>query len=104
MADDHRNTHRPPDQVGEVSTNIQLTLEKQLTDLKQLLKTYPVLSCTESARVEAYEVRMSIIASEHVPISFPGRLSKSSSIRGAPRFQQPHQQYMGSSAQKRTSI
>jgi len=80
MADDHRNAHRPTDQVGEVSMNIQLALEKRLADLKNLLKTNLALSSTEAAHVEAYEVRMSIIAGKQVPISFPGRLPKSSTI------------------------
>ena len=64
MADDQYNSHHPTDHVGEVSTNIQLTLERQLTDLKQLLKTNPALSTTEAAYTEAHRVRMSIIASE----------------------------------------
>ena len=80
MADDHRNAHRPPDQDGEVSANIQLALENRLADLNQLLKTNPALLCTEAAHVEAYEVRISIIAREQVLISFPGRLPKSSAI------------------------
>jgi len=107
MADDHRNAHRPTDQVGEVSMNIQLKLEKRLAELKQLLNTNPALSSAEAARVEEYEVRISIIAGEQVPISFPGCLPTSSTTRyihGAPRSQQPHRQYMGSSAQTRTSI
>ena len=76
MADDHRNADRPTDQVGKSSTNIQLALENRLVDLKQLLKTDRALSHTEAAHVEAYEVRMSIIASGHVPISFPGFIPK----------------------------
>jgi len=107
MADDHRNAHRPTGQVGEVAMNIQLALETRLVDLKQILKTNPALSGAEAAYAEAYEVRVSIIAREKVPISFPGCLPKSSTIRyirGAPRSQQPHRQYMGSSAQTRPSI
>ena len=103
MAGDHRNAHRPADQVGEVSMNSQLALEKRLTDLKQLLKTDLVLSSTEAAHVEAYEVRVSIIAGERVPISFPGCLPKSSTIRyirGTPQSQQPHRRYMGSSERR----
>ena len=106
MADDHRNAH-PTDQVGEASTDIQLALDKRLADLKQLLETNPSLSSTEATHMGAYEVRMFIIASEQVPMSFPGCLPKSSDtqyIGLAPRFQQPHQQYMGSSAQTRTSL
>ena len=106
MADDHRNAHRLTYQVGEASTDIQLALDKRLADLKQLLETNPSLSSTEAAHMEAYEVRVSIIASEQVPISFPGCLPKSSSgtqyVRLAPRSQQPHRQYMESSAQTRT--
>jgi hypothetical protein len=107
MADDHRSAHRLTDQVGEVSTNIQQTLEKRLADLKQLLKTNPALSSTEAAHVEACDVRVAIIASEQVVNSFPGGLPKLSAIRyirGASRSQRPHRQYMGSSAQTRTSI
>ena len=107
MADDHRNAHRPTDQVGEVAMNIQLALEKRLVDLKQILKTNLALPSAEAAYVEAYEVRMSIIAREKVPISFSGCFPTSSTIRyirGAPRSQQPHRQYMGSEAQTRTSI
>ena len=76
MADDHRSGDRPTDQDEEVSANIQLALEKRLADLKQLLKTDRALSRTEAAHVEADEVRMSIIASEQIPISFPGCLPK----------------------------
>jgi len=107
MADDHRNAHRPTDQVGEVSMNIHPALEKRLADLKHLLKTDPALSSTEAAHMEAYDVWVSIIAGERVPISFPGCLPKSSTIRyirGAPRSQQPHRRYMGPPAQTRTSI
>ena len=107
MANDHRSAHHPTDQVGEASTDIQLALGKRLADLKQLLETNPSLSSTEAAQMEAYEVRVSIIASEQVLISFPGCLPKSSGtqhIRLAPRSQQSHRQYMGSSAQTRTSI
>jgi len=107
MADDHRDAHRPTDQVGEVSMNIQLTLEKRLADLKQLLKTNPASSSAEATYVGAYEVRVSIIAGEQVLIPFPGCLPTSSTIRyirGTPRSQQPHRQYMGPSAQTRTSI
>ena len=107
MADDHRNAHRPTDQVGEASTNIQLALDKQLADLKQLLEMNPACLSTEATHMEAYEVRVPIIASEQPPISFPGCLPKSSStryIRLALQSQQPHRQYMGSSVQTRTSI
>ena len=107
MADDHRNAHRPPDQAGEASTNIQLALDKQLADLRQLLEMNPALPSTEAAHLEAYEVRVSIIASEQVPISFPECLPNSYGtqyIRLAPRSQQPHRQYMGSPAQTRTCI
>jgi len=109
MADDHRNAHRPTGQVGEVSVNIQLALEKRLADLKQILKTNPALSSAEAAYVEVCEVRVSIMAGEKVPISFSGGLPTSSTIRyiyirGAPRSQQPHRQYMGSEAQTRMSI
>jgi len=48
--------------------NIQLKLEKRLADLEQLLKTNPALSSAGAAHVEAYEVRVSIIAGEQVPI------------------------------------
>ena len=105
MADDHRNANRPTYQVGEA--NIQLALDKRLAQLTQLVETNPSLSSTEAARMEAYEVRVSTIASEQVPISFPGCLSKSSGtqyVRLALRSQQPHRQYLGSSAQTRTSI
>ena len=106
MADDHRNAHPPTYQVGEASTDIQLVLDKRLVDLKQRLEMCPALLSTEVAHMEAHEVRVSIIASELVPIPFPGCLPKSSSthIRLAPQSQQPHRQYMGSSAQTRTSI
>ena len=89
MADDDRNAHRPNDQVGETPTNIQLALEKRLA-LKQILKDNPASSSTEVAHMGAHEVRVSIVASEQVPISLPGRLPKSSTIRyirGAPRSQ-----------------
>ena len=62
MADNHRSTHRPTDQLGEMSTDIQLALEKRLADLKQLLKMNPALSSTEVESVEAYDVRVSIIS------------------------------------------
>ena len=81
MADEHRNTHHPTDQVGEVSTNIQLALEKRLADLKQLLEENPTLSSIEAAHVKACEVRVSIIASGRVPISFSGCLPERSAIR-----------------------
>jgi hypothetical protein len=81
MADGHRNAHRLTDQVGEVSTKSQQALENRLADLKQLLKTNPELSSTEAAHVEAHKVRVSIIASGQVPISFPGRFPELSSIR-----------------------
>ena len=90
MADDNHNSRHPTDQVGEVSTNIQSELEDRLMDLEQLLKTNPALSRTETAHVEANEVIVSIIASEQVSISFPGRFPNSSAvryIRGAPRSQ-----------------
>ena len=102
MADDQSDAHRPTDQVGEVSTNIQLALEQRLADLMQLLKTNPASSSTEGAHVEACEVRVSIIAGEQILISFPGCIPKSPTIRyirGATRSRQPHRQYMGSSAQ-----
>ena len=107
MADDHRSSRRPTDQVGEASTDIQLALDKRLADLNQLLGMSPALPSTEAAHIETYKVRVSIIASEQVPISFPECLPKSSDtqyIPLAPRSQQPHRQYMGSSSQKRTSI
>ena len=91
MADDNQNSRHPTDQVGKVSTKIQSELEDRLADLKQLLETNPVLSSTEAAHVEANEVTVSIIASERVSFSFPGRFPKSSAIRyihGAPRSQQ----------------
>ena len=78
MADDHRSANRPTYQVGEASTNIQLALDKRLAELKQLVETNPSLSSTEAAHMEEYEVRVSIMAREQVPISFPGCLSKSS--------------------------
>ena len=105
MADNHRNTRRPTNQAGEVSTNIQLALDKQLADLKQLLETSPALPSTEVAYIEAYEVRLSITTSKQVPISFPGCLPKFSCNRYicfALRSQQPHRQDMGPSAQTRT--
>ena len=68
MADDHRNAHRPTDQLGEMSTDIQLTLEKRLADLKQLLKWNPALSSTEVENMEAYDVRVSVV-------SFPAKRS-----------------------------
>jgi len=98
----HRNAHHPTGQVRETSMNIQLALEKRLADLKQILKTNLALSSAEAAYVESSEVRVSIIAGEKVPISFPGCLPPSSTIRyirGAPWSQQPYRQYMGSSAQ-----
>ena len=91
MAHDNLNSHHPTERVGEVSTEIQSDLEDRLADLKQLLETNLVLSSAEAAHVEAHEVTVSIIASELVLISFPGRFPKSSTIRyihGAPRFQQ----------------
>ena len=77
MADDHRNARRPTYQVGEASTDIQLVLDERLADLKQLLEMSPALLSTEVAHMEAHEVRVSIIASEQVLISFPGCLPKS---------------------------
>ena len=91
MADDNRNSGHPTDQVGDMSTNFQSALEERLADLKQLMETNPALSSTEAAHVEGHEVTVSIIASERVSISFPGRFPKSSTIRyirGAPRSQQ----------------
>ena len=64
MIDKHCSNHPATDQVGEVSTNIQLVLEEGLADLKQLLETNPALSSTDAAHVEANEVTVSIIASE----------------------------------------
>jgi len=63
MIDEHRNAYRATDQVGEVSTNVQLVLEERLADLEQLLETNPALSSTEAAQVVVYKVRMSTIAS-----------------------------------------
>ena len=91
MADDNHTSRRPTDQVGEVPTNLQSALEDRLADLKQLLETNPALSSEEAAYMEAHEVMVSIIASDRVLISFPGRFPKSSTIRyicGAPRSQQ----------------
>jgi len=65
MPDDHRSAHRQTGQVGEVSMNSQLTLEKRLADLEQILKANPMLSSAEAAYAEAYEVRVSIIAREN---------------------------------------
>jgi hypothetical protein len=79
MAHNHRNAHRLTDQVGEVSANIQQALENRLAELKQLLKMNPALPSTEASHV-AYDVRVSIIASEQGPIAFPGCFPKSSSI------------------------
>ena len=87
MVDDHRNTHRPTDQTGEVSTNIQLALKEQVADLKQLLETNPA---TQAAPLLLYEVRVSIVASGRVLVPFPGCFPKSSAVRyvrGAPRYQ-----------------
>ena len=81
MADDHSDTHHPTDQVGEVSTNIQLAFEKRLADLKQLLKANPTMSSTEATHVEACEVRVLIIASGRVLIYFSGCLPERSAIR-----------------------
>ena len=90
MVDDHRNTHRPTDQIGEVSTNIQLALKEQLADLKQLLETN---QATQAAPLLLYEVRVSIVASGQALVSFPGCFPKSSAVRyvrGASRYQQRH--------------
>ena len=70
MADDRSNAHRPTDQVGEVSMNSQLALEKRLADLKQLLNTNLALSSICAAHVEAYEVRVSIILANRSQFPF----------------------------------
>ena len=94
MADGHHNTHRPTDQIGEVSTNIQLARKEQLADLKQLWGTNPALPNTQAAPLEPYEVRVSIVASGQVLVSFPGCFPRSSAVRyvlrGAHRSQQRH--------------
>ena len=48
-------------------------LEERLADLKQLMETNPALSSAEAAHMEGHDVMVSIIASEQVSISFPGR-------------------------------
>ena len=78
---DNNNSHHPTDLVGEVSVKFQSALEDRFTDLKQLLETNPALSSTEAAHAEASDVTVSIIASQWVLISFPGRFPKSSTIR-----------------------
>ena len=70
MIDEHHNNHPATDRVGEVSTNTPLVLEVRLADMRQLLETNPALSSTEAAQVEVSRVRVSIIASEQVSISF----------------------------------
>ena len=90
MANGHRNTHRLTDQIGEVSTNIQRALEEQRANLKQLLETNPA---TQAAPLLLYEVRVSIVASGQVLVSFPGCFPRSSGVRyvrGAPQYQQRH--------------
>ena len=91
MADDNQDSGHPTDQVGEASTKIQSALEERLADLNELMETNTALSSTEAAHAEGHEVTVSIIASERVSISFPGRFPKSSTIRyirGTPWSQQ----------------
>ena len=91
MVDNPRNTHRPTDQIGEVSTNIQLARKEQLADLKQLPETNPALSSMHEAPWELFDVRVLIVASGQVLVSFPGCFPRSSAVRyvlwGAPQFQ-----------------
>ena len=84
MADDHRNAHRPTDQFGEMSTDIQLALEKRLiADLKLFLRWNPALSSTGVRHVEAYHVRVSIIL-------FPAKISQFSFQDAFPKIGDPH--------------
>ena len=92
MIDKHCSNHPATDQVGEVSTNIQLVLEEGLADLKQLLETNPALSSTEAAQLDISGVRVSI-ASEQVSFSFLGCFPKTPAVRyvgGGSRSQQRH--------------
>ena len=94
MADDNHNSRHLTDQIGEVSTNQSVLTGRLASELKQLMEMNPALSSTEAAHAEAHEVTVSIIASEQISISFPGRFPKSSVIRyirGAPRSQQSRQ-------------
>ena len=88
MTDESRNTYPATDHVGEVSPNIQLVLEEQLADLKQLMETNPASSSTEAA-----QVGVSILTSEQVSLSFLGCFPTSCAIQyvgGASHSQQPH--------------